>query len=80
MMMMMNSSLDEDRVPLNVHIPGAVSRLQQKKQKKRKQRQQEERAASPVDTLQLESTQDDDVVSQALQTSQPRKAIAETVA
>jgi len=62
-----NSSSEEDNVPLNVHIPGAVSGLQQKKQKKRKQRQQKEHAASPVDTLESESTQDDDAISRALQ-------------
>jgi len=75
-----NSSSEEDSVrPLNMHIPGAVSHLQQKKQKERKQRQQEEHAASPVDTLESECTQDDDAVSQALQASQSRKATAETV-
>jgi len=65
------NSSEEDSVPLNVHVPGAVSRLQQKK---RKQRQEEERAASPVDTVESESTQDDEAVLQALKASQSRKA------
>ena len=68
-----NSYSEEDSIPLNVHVSEAVSRLQQKKQKKRKQRQQKERAASPADTVELESTQDDAAVSQALQASQSRK-------
>jgi len=62
-----NSSSEEDSEPLNVHVPGAVSRLLQEKKKKQKQRQQGERAASPAGTLEMESTQDDDAAVQALQ-------------
>ena len=68
-----NGSSEEDSEPLNVHIPGAVSRLHQEKQKKRKQRQQEERVASPVTTIGSESPQVDDAVSQVFQASQARK-------
>jgi len=75
-----NSSSEEDSEPLIVHVPGTEGRSQQAKQKKLKQRQQEEHVASPVDTFESESTQDDhDAASQALQTSQSKKVKSRAV-
>jgi len=75
-----NSSSEKGSKPFNVHVPGTEGHLQQEKPKKLKQRQQEERVASPVDTFEWETTQDDrKAASQALQTSQSRKAKSRAV-
>jgi len=75
-----NGSSEEDSEPLSVHVPGTEGHSQQEKPRKLKQRQQEERVASPVDTFEWETTQDDhNAASQALQTSQSRKAKSRAV-